>query len=676
MTLSYNTTTKRFECVTTYAEKEIPKQAGCHWDGAVKRWTTSDHRIAARLRAYADAGAVAALDQAVQVATTTSAASRATDATVDIPCPEGLTYYGFQKAGVAFLADHPSALLGDEMGVGKTIQICGLLNYLPANQRVLIVCPASLRLNWQRELDRWIVPARNLAILQATTKHTLADLIAHWESADAFQATDALRIVVINYDILHRFETRAEGVARNGKKTETYQFGYQGLDLLVADEAHFLKTEGARRSKAVRCIPATRRVLLTGTPLVNRPKELFPLLNYLDRDAWPNFFAYAKEFCDAHQEQVSRDRLVWNFDGASNLGRLQDRLRSTLMIRRLKRDVLTELPAKQRQVIEIPANGASAAIKAEQAMVARHAAELARLRDAAELAKASESEEVYQEAVALLRKGSQVAFTEMSQARHDTAVAKVPHVVAHVEGLLESVGKVIVFFHHHDVEALLSEQLATYQPSVITGETPMPARQAAVDRFQTDPACRVFLGSLTAAGVGLTLTAASHVVFAELDWVPGNISQAEDRAHRISQREMVLVQHLVLEGSLDATMAKRLIAKQAVIDATLDTGSAPADAEESLIPLAEPEEPATAPLTRARVVKDAPALSDQEITDIHDKLRQLAEWCDGARARDGAGFSKIDVGIGRSLAASPRLTARQAVLGQRLATKYRRQFMG
>ena len=282
-----------------------------------------------------------------------------------------------------------------------------------------------------------------------------------------------------------------------------------------------------------------------------------------------------------------------------------------------------------------------------------------------ELAKGGPEDE-YKHAVEALQAGARAAFTEMAKLRHDTALAKAPHVIAHIEDALEgSEGKVVLFAHHHDVVAALAEALGA-QAVVLTGETPFPARQAAVDRFQSDPACRVFIGSITAAGVGLTLTAASHVVFAELDWVPANITQAEDRLHRIGQTQAVLVQHLVLDGSLDATMARRLVDKQEVIDRALDHLTA----QEPVLPS---EEPATASTRREKIAAEAEGLTEVQVAAIHEGLQMLAGMCDGARLLDGAGFSKVDTRIGHALAECAVLSRRQAALGRHLLVKYRRQ---
>jgi SWI/SNF-related matrix-associated actin-dependent regulator 1 of chromatin subfamily A len=248
------------------------------------------------------------------------------------------------------------------------------------------------------------------------------------------------------------------------------------------------------------------------------------------------------------------------------------------MVRRLKKDVLLDLPAKRRQIIDLPANGAETAVQAEKAAFRAHEEKINALKKLAREAKKTGLAE-YKAAVQALRDGRAVAFGEISKYRHETAIAKIPAVIEHVTEMLESVEKIIVFAHHHDViDALMAAFGA--QAVHLTGQDSQESRQAAVDRFQADPSCHIFVGSITAAGVGITLTAASTVIFAELDWVPGNLSQAEDRAHRIGQTDSVLVQHLVLDGSLDANMARTLVRKQEIISSALDADDAEIEEEE------------------------------------------------------------------------------------------------
>jgi SWI/SNF-related matrix-associated actin-dependent regulator 1 of chromatin subfamily A len=374
---------------------------------------------------------------------------------------------------------------------------------------------------------------------------------------------------------------------------------------LVADEVHYAKNTKAQRTvelfggvihhpetettpalrETVTPIPARRRVYLTGTPILNRPIELWPLLHSADpQGLGRNWRDYVTRYCAGHQEAVligrRRTKLVWNVTGASHLDDLQARLRSTLMVRRLKHDVLTELPAKRRQILELPAEAAAGEVAGELAAWRAQQDRLATLHAAAECAQRGDDPAAYRAAVAALRAGLTVAFAEMSVQRHATALAKVPLILEHVREAAEQSGKVVCFCHHKDVVAALQGCLAAAGVRCVccTGDMGLAERQAAVDAFQQDPLVRVFLGTIMAAGVGLTLTASSHVIFAELDWVPGNMSQAEDRCHRIGQRGSVLVQHLVLEGSLDAEIARRLVEKQDLIDQALDhVGAAPPD---------------------------------------------------------------------------------------------------
>jgi superfamily II DNA/RNA helicase len=291
-----------------------------------------------------------------------------------------------------------------------------------------------------------------------------------------------------------------------------------------------------------------------------------------------------------------------------------------------------------------------------------------------ELAKASDDPADYEAAVTALRDGARAAFTEISKLRHETAVAKIPSVIDFLHACLDDDGgKIVLFAHHHDVVNAIAQEFGI-SSVVLTGETGQTDRQAAVDRFQSDPDCKLFIGSITAAGLGITLTASSHVIFAELDWVPGNITQAEDRMHRIGQTNSVLVQHLVLDGSLDAQMARTLIEKQQVIDKALNDR-----VEVDLVlpePVKEEEKPATSRITRKEIEKEAEIITAEEIEEVHGKLRILAGVCDFAHSRDMAGFNKFDAPIGHALAEADRLTPKMAILGRKLTKKYHRQLEG
>jgi SWI/SNF-related matrix-associated actin-dependent regulator 1 of chromatin subfamily A len=373
-------------------------------------------------------------------------------------------------------------------------------------------------------------------------------------------------VLILNYDIVSAWRAYIDQVTANVP-----------WDLLICDEAHYLKTPDSKRTIAV-CgserkiqsgIVARRRLMLTGTPILNRPIELWPLLHYLDPASWPKFWTYAQRYCGAYQ-----DAYGWHFDGASNLEELNRRLRASVMIRRMKADVLTELPAKQRWVVPITANGAVPLLLEEQERFAESEAAIRRLeaaRDAAHRTRKT-NEQAYKESVKALREGWTIAFENIGRIRHELALLKVPHVIEYVRTLLDGgAEKVIVWAHHHDVLDKLQDAF-TDESLLIDGRTPTDRRQVIADKFQVDPKYKVFIGGIQSAGEGLTLTAAHNVVFAELDWTPAKLSQAEDRCHRIGQKDSVLVQHLLFDGSLDARMAKKLLAKQAVIDKAVNLG--------------------------------------------------------------------------------------------------------
>lgn len=670
----------RFIAKTEYHEGPVPKAAGFRWDPTAKHWYTPDPARAARClvearqqpnirlvietdletvlrNAAAQAEVDAAEDRKAREASL--ALSHATDADVELPVPDGLAYLPYQRAGIVYALGREATLIGDEMGLGKTIQAVGVINADPTIARALIICPASLRLNWARELRKWLTRDLTVGIAMAG---------GSWPNAD---------IVIINYDVLKRFGTRIHA---------------KPWDLLVCDESHFLKNPKAQRTQAVvggsargdgeakRAIQARRRIFLTGTPIPNRPIEAWTAVHFLAPEVFSNWKTYATRYCAGHRTQWG-----WDVSGASHLDELQDKLRSCIMVRRKKADVLTELPAKRRQVLEVQADSAEAAgaIAAEQRAWAAQEEKLERLRALVELSKASEDPAEYEQAVQQLRDASQAAFTELSKLRHATAVAKLPAVIEHVADVVEQVGKVVVMCHHKDIVAGIASHFGAAAVQ-LTGDTPMAERQANVDRFQADPSCTVFIGTIMAAGVGITLTAASHVVFAELDWVPGNVSQAEDRCHRIGQRDSVTVQHLVLQDSLDARMAHTLVAKQAVIDAALD-GHRELLAEPVVPALPTIEAPteqthAERPVTRASLAKEAdrlmaqPEVAGEVIAAVHACLRVLAGMdADRAFEQNGVGFNRMDTMIGHDLAGRASLTPRQAVLGAKIVRKYHRQ---
>ena len=431
-------------------------------------------------------------------------------------------YKNFQHCAIQFCMERDRVLIADDMGLGKTIEAIGV--YLQMKKpKTLILCPASLKINWQRELWAWAFENR------VSVSHGKNCVDNH--------------VVIMNYDIV---QNHLEYL----RKTK--------WELMILDECHYLKNPQAQRTKAIYgyrfdpAVKAKKILCLTGTPILNRPIEIFTTLKYLMPEAWKDMHVFGKKYCDAYQ-----DRFGWNYSGASNLEDLQKKLRSTVMIRRLKQDVLKELGPKVRQVIELdPDTQGKRILRKEQSWFK----EIVDLSD-----KEILTEEDYKLVIQLMEAGFTAQFEEMSTVRRENAEAKIPMVISHLKDLLENEDKVVVFCHHKVMADALMESFL-HAAVRVTGETSQIDRQKAVDQFQTQKDRRLFIGNIKAAGVGLTLTAARTVVFAELSWVPGEVTQAEDRCHRIGQTDSVLVQHLVLQGSIDAVMAKTIVYKQGIIE--------------------------------------------------------------------------------------------------------------
>ncbi|MHB1865609.1 MAG: DEAD/DEAH box helicase [Candidatus Saccharimonadales bacterium] len=687
-----------FLAITKFDERAIPKSAGFTWNNAYSRWETSDQSKATLLAEYAEVGLRDRLRQTVEAAIALSKATEVPQSVVDtnagpsksvevpdLPKPEGLEYLPFQKSGIQFGVDHPNVLIADDMGLGKTVQAIGIYNADPSIRNVLIVCPASLTLNWKREFEKWGL--RKPVVKIATSSHV----------------PRSANVIVFNYDIAQKIRPQIDEME---------------WDLFISDESHMLKNGKAIRTltilggkkvetienpnprmkprkRVTRFSPITarRRAFLTGTPILNRPVELWTLIHALDPDGLgSDWVEYVQRYCQGHKTKFG-----WDVSGSSNLEELQERLRSTFMIRRLKEDVLTELPGKRRVVLEIPATGTVVRIVEEEKRKADSLNEkIEQITAQAMMADAEGNEIAFRAAVRELRGAESLAFDEMSRIRHETAIAKIPHMIEHIDDSLETSPKIIVFAHHTDVIDALAKQYGT-QCVTLTGQHSVTRRQAAVDRFQGDPSCRLIIAQIIAGGVGWTLTASSHVIFCELDWRPGIISQAEDRANRIGQKNMVLVQHLVFEGSIDAVMAQKIISKQEVISTALDAETI--SAFERRVEAAKNQEAETVVVAelagsnngqdrnlghsvsarqtvddvRRELDLEGFAITDEQCRAILYGLQFMTSSCDGARAVDGTGFNRMDAYMGRQLSMCAELTPRQAALGRRILGKYRRQ---
>lgn len=652
-----------YVCICDYEHRSIPKSAGFWFMRSEMKWVSQDPECAVRLKDYASDATKIKIQNDYEKKMKNIECSKLVDVDLELPKPEGLDYLGFQKAGIKYAIERDNTLIADEMGLGKTIQAIGVYNSTDS-KKWLVVCPAYLKGNWKKEIIKWSVKDCSVGIVK---------------SGNEFPDTD---VVIINYEIMEKFSNQLRGIK---------------WDLFTADEVHYCKNYKSKRtvytlggqilikdkttgkSKLVNVpkITSKRAILLTGTPILNRPVELWPIINFLDGNKFDKFNSFAKRYCAAHQTR-------WGLDitGASNLDELQKELRSRFMIRRLKKDVLTELPKKMRQVIEIGEEKELVSHELNQAQAHFNAIE--ELVVALEVSKASDNKQDYVDAVNALKEGYAAMFNEIAKLRKEVAERKVKYVVEHVADIAESGNKVVVFTHHIDIADQIHEEISKRGiVSVVShSKKSMEEREQAVTSFQEDEKVRVFIGTMRACGTGITLTAANHVVFAEIDWVPAIISQAEDRSHRYGQTNSVLVQHIVFEGSLDSYMVCKVISKQEVIDAALD--------DEIVI-----QEPVTITLadvsikekssTNKKNVGSEVTYSDVDIIEdyfknnrneiqvVENAILEIKQYCDGAFQKDDMGFNKIDARVAEKLLNSGVMNSREAAYALLMVWKYKRQ---
>ena len=486
------------------------------------------------------------------------------DVEFEVPHKEGLDYKPFQYAGIHYMATRNVTLLGDPPGLGKTIQAIGLAN-LEKPKTILIICPASLKGMWKKTWEAW---------------NTL-DLEAGIAQGNDFPDTP---VVIINYELVDRHKERIDQI---------------NLDHLYIDEAHYLGNPGSGRTKAIYGltdrfttwmkrqknpgIRARKVVVMTGTPVRTCPHNLWPFLARFDPDdLGKNYWAFIRRYCDWSAGDVMPPK------GGSNLDELQEKLRKKFMLRRSKTSVLKELPPKTHQIVELPSKGLSTLIKNETLAIQKALGDLEALIDAhatdvwkdEEPGDEDDYESVvgtfnliegkdWEEQAGKLAEGAPTPFQEMAAARKELALAKLPMCVEFIENVIAGADdKVLIFCFHKDVAKALTEKFKSCL--VITGDTPVPKRQGIVDLFQSDPSYNPFIGNITAAGTGHTLTAASNVVFVELSWVPSDLEQASDRAWRIGQVNAVNVWYLVVEGTMDAKMVEKLVERSQMISETID----------------------------------------------------------------------------------------------------------
>lgn len=509
-------------------------------DEGQKRWVFSDPKFVDIIkRTYPDTTIDAETQLAYSKAYTVRSAAQTkvekvesvkekTDSDLKIKGLKG-ELYPYQKVGVEFLlASGGRALIADPPGLGKSLQALAYLTH-KKKTRSLIIAPASVKSSWEKEVKKWT----DLSYVVIDSKTKIKDI------------PKDVRVWIINYDILKKHLDAL---------LKTY------FDLMVADESHLVKSPKAQRTKAVMAIAKNidEVVFLTGTPLLSRPVEMFTMLHMIDPETWKNWYQFTRRYCNGHQ-----GRFGYDTSGTSNPEELHERIRR-YFIRRQKADVLTELPPK--------------------------------VRDARPVDLSPKYQKLYNEAEADLaqflyehkgKRGNQLAsamqaeqLARLNILRQLSAMGKIDAAKDLVDSILESGEKVIVFSSFMEPLRELEEM---YGDKVvkITGETDVNERGAIVSAFQEDPKKQIFLGGIKSAGVGITLTAASNVIFLDYAWTPADMLQAEDRIHRPGQEaQSANIYQLHAPGTVDERLLELLEIKQQAVDTVIE-GLNPNDINES-----------------------------------------------------------------------------------------------
>ncbi|XP_078445437.1 chromatin remodeling factor18 isoform X2 [Wolffia australiana] len=427
----------------------------------------------------------------------------------------------FQREGIRFLLRHGGrGLLADEMGLGKTLQAIAFATCIQESWPVLVLTPSSLRLHWATMIQHWlnIPPSDIVVVLPQTGGSNRAGFNVQYSSARSAIYLDGM-FNIVSYDSVPKLQ----------EMLLEAQF-----KMVVADESHFLKNAQAKRTSA--SLPVIQRakyaILLSGTPALSRPIELFKQLQALHPDVYKNVHEYGNRYCQGS--------LFGLYQGASNHEELHNLMKATVMIRRLKKDVLTELPSKRRQQVFLDLNEKD--LKQVRALFCELHAIKTSIREAA-------SPEVIESL-----KMSQRNI--ISKIYNDSAEAKIPAVIDYLSTVIEADCKLLIFAYHHPMldaihKFLLKKKVGCIR---IDGSTPTSTRQELVSQFQENDKIKAAVLSIKAAGFGLTLTAASMVIFSELSWTPGDIIQAEDRAYRIGQVHSVNVYYLLANETVDDIM--------------------------------------------------------------------------------------------------------------------------
>ena len=432
-----------------------------------------------------------------------------------------------QKEAIEKLVGSKRFILADDMGVGKSCSTIIAALETKA-KKILVVCPASLKINWQREIA--IYSDRSVFIAEGKKFSTEHD------------------IVIVNYDILKNFY--------DIKNPNDSVIGQINFDLIILDEAHMVSNSQAARTKIINSFTKKAKYLwlLTGTPMTNRPINYYNLLNLIESPVAQNWMAYAIRYCEGYQFRAG-NRKIWNVNGASNLEELRERT-SVQILRRLKDEVL-DLPDKIITPIYLKTTS-----KEYKEFMGEYYEWLDKEEGSSSLT---------------------VQFSKLMQVRKLIANEKIKETIEFAQNIIDQDKKVIIFTNFTETLQIIHNHFGK-QSVYLDGSCNKTQRQYAVDQFQENDKIKIFVGNLKAAGVGLTLTKAEAVIMNDLSFVPAEHAQAEDRAYRYGQKNNVLVYYPLFINTIEGAIYDILNNKKKIIGTVMgDISSDPGDTVEEIL---------------------------------------------------------------------------------------------
>ena len=421
--------------------------------------------------------------------------------------------YEFQERGVDFIErNHGCALVADEMGLGKTVQALAWLQLHPEVRPAIVVVPSAVKLGWKREAHKWMSDPKTEVVHSRKPYRTNA------------------QIVIINYDIVSAWTNVLIGMRPA---------------VVVLDESHMIKNRCAKRTKAVRrlCKNVPHIIALSGTPVINRPVELFNTISIIKPDLFPSFWRYTQRYCGAKHNGYG-----WDYSGATNTDELHHTLVDSIMIRRLKKDVLKDLPDKTRTIVPVEIDNRPVYRKAESDFIKW-------LKDIdPEKAK---------------RAQGAIALTEIEGLKQLTIKGKMESVLDWIDNFLYTGEKLAVVFVHRKTADVITSEFPKISVR-IDGSVVGQERQNTIDTFNTNPNTKLLVGNLKVM-VGINLQSqCSNMLVVELGWVGPELLQAEDRIHRIGQKDSVNIWYLIGEKTVEEKILSLLVKKQKIIESVLD----------------------------------------------------------------------------------------------------------